>query len=111
MDPTLFLPLIFAVGMMALVFVLIIFTLKYRLLCRWSYQSHEISAEIRFGRAKLFVDGKLEDEFAADRLRICMLKAMVEGSEIKVRVTYSGLRAKAEATANGEPLILLYAGK
>lgn len=94
-----------------LAIISITFSVKYKLCCKWSFRSHEIAAEIRFGRAKLFIDGRLEDEFSADRIRICMLRGMVDGEEVKVRVVYRAFKARAEATANGEPLTLLYAGK
>ena len=110
---SLILPLIIVGPMMVLVIGLIVYTVKYRLFCRWSFRSHEITAEIRFGRAKLFVDGKLEDEFAGDRIRICTLRSFIEGVEVKVRVTYAGFHPKAEASAsaNGEPLTMIYCGK
>ena len=76
----------------------------------WQFHGHQIVAEVKMWSAKLYVDGNLEDEFAAERMRVCTLRAFLDGVQVKVRVTH-GFRAKAEATANGEQLSVIFVGK
>lgn len=77
----------------------------------WSFHGHEIVADLQYCHAILLVDKKIEDELCANGLRFCMLRAAIEGTGIKVRVSYRGLRLEAEAFADGNPLSAQYIGK
>ena len=45
---------------------------------RW--QAHEIIFEIAARSVRLYVDGNVEDELGAQNIRICTLRAFVDGS-------------------------------
>ena len=72
----------------------------------FEHHSHEIVARVTVNRLALYVDGKVEDEIMARQLRLCTLRAFVDGEEVKVRIQI-GWRTNISATANGKELILM----
>ena len=63
---------------------------------RW--QSHEIFFEIASQSVRLCVDGNVEDELGAQNLRICTLRAFVDGAEIKARMRTHGMQVQLLGT-------------
>ena len=76
---------------------------------RW--QAHEIVFEIASRSVRLYVDGDVEDELGADNIRVCTLRAFVDGEEVKARMRVRGMRVQLDVTADGTPLQLLGTGK
>lgn len=76
---------------------------------RW--RAHEIVFEIAARSVKLYADGSVEDEFGAQNMRICTLRAFVEGEEIKARMQIKGMRVQLDVTAGNTPLQLMGMGK
>lgn len=76
---------------------------------RW--QSHEIVFEIAPRSVRLYVDGNIEDEFGAQRVRVSTLRAFVDGTQIKVRAEVRMFRMQIVATAGNTPLQLIGTGK
>lgn len=83
-----------------LVQVIYLFKLKRRF--SWMWKGKLLVVEVRAGRASLFVDGNLTDEFSGN-VKCCMLKTFLEGEEVCVRIRF-GLSPKAEASSSGVPL-------
>ena len=76
---------------------------------RW--QAHEIVFEIAARSVRLYVDGNVEDELGAQNIRICTLRAFVDGVEIKARMRVRGMRVELDVTAGTTPLQLIGMGK
>ena len=76
---------------------------------RW--QAHEIVFEIATRSVRLYVDGNVEDELGAQNIRICTLRAFVDGAEIKARMKVRGMRVELDVTAGNTPLQLIGIGK
>ena len=76
---------------------------------RW--QAHEIIFEIAARSVRLYVDGNVEDELGAQNIRICTLRAFVEGTEIKAHMAIRRMRVELEVTAGTAPLQLIGMGK
>lgn len=108
-------PLIFSIAVFVLMFIAVIASVvllrRYRRTFKWSFRGKELELTAQFGRAQLAVGGAVVDEFAADRLRVCTLKAFIEGTEVRVHIAYRAFKVEAEASAAGAVLPLLYAGK
>ena len=94
--------------MLCIVILLIVFSLKYKRSYFFQYRSHEIVLQTSMKGVTLFVDGKVEDEFAAQNVRLCTMRAFVEGDEVKVRVSYRPFKGPlVQATADGKDLMLV----
>ncbi len=76
---------------------------------RW--QAHEIVFEIAARSVRLYVDGDVEDELGADNIRVCTLRAFLDGEEIKARMRTHGMQIELDVTAGNTPLQLLGTGK
>ena len=115
MDEDMIVSLVVALVMFAAVMGIVIFEivlikrLRKKYMYRW--QSHEIVFEIASRSVRLYVDGNVEDELGARNISICTLRAFVEGTEVKARMTMRRLRAQLEVTAGDTPLQLMGVSK
>ena len=103
-------PVIISVLVFAAAIGGIIYSARYRRQFFYSYRSHEIVVRISSLSIALIVDGKVEDEFAAQNVRLCTLRAFIEGDEVKARVQLK-IRPQVEVTAGGNELTCMSVGK
>ena len=104
-------PTIVAIAVFILLAAVIIFQIVWikrmqkKYVYRW--QSHEIVFETSVRSVRLCVDGKIEDELGAQNIRVCTLRAFVDGTEIKARMTVQRMHAQIQVTAGNTPLQLI----
>ena len=110
MDDNMVVSIIVAGVMFAAVIGILVFEIvwikKIRKKYVYRWQAHEIVFEIAARSVRLYVDGNVEDELGAQNIRICTLRAFVDGEEVKAR-----MRVQLDVTADGTPLQLLGTGK
>lgn len=100
----LILSIVFAVLIAAFITFQIVWIKRFRKKYLYRWQSHEIVFESAARSVRLYVDGNLEDEFGARDVRVCTLRAFVEGTEIKARMTIRAMKVQIEVTAGNTPL-------
>ncbi len=83
--------------------------IRKKYLYRW--QGHEIVFEIAARSVRLYVDGNVEDELGAQNIRVCTLRSLADGAEIKARMAIKGMRVQLDVSAGGTPLQLIGVGK
>ena len=99
--------LIVSLVIIAVVFLFVcVWTVRLKKSYYFQHHSHEIIARVSADRFALYVDGNVEDEIMARQLRLCTLRAFVDGEELKVRVQI-GWRVNISATAGGKELMLM----
>lgn len=103
--PALIVTLVAAGIMLLLIVFVVIWRIRYKKQFSWTYHGKTLLLQASAGRAQLFVDGALSDEFAGS-VRVCVLKVFLEGTEVRVRVQF-GWKILAEATAGGVALQLM----
>lgn len=108
-------PMIVGITVFALLAAIIIFQIVWfkrmqkKYVYRW--QSHEIVFEMGVRSARLYVDGNIEDELGAQNVRVCTLRAFVDGTEIKAHMAIRRMRVELDVTAGNTPLQLIGVGK
>ena len=94
--------------MVGAVIFIVAFHLKRKRSYFFQYHSHEIMLRTTAGGVTLYVDGRVEDELAVQNIRLCTMRAFVDGDEVKVRVDFQSFKGvHVQATADGKELMLV----
>ncbi len=76
--------------------------LRYRRTYLFRVGGHDLVVQITAQSVALFMDGLIQDEFAARNMRIVTLRTSVDGGEFRARVESRGLKPSVTATYLGK---------